>query len=497
MALTDSDGNQYNDMGDYTVQFAQNQSQTQIDKTQRTVSDVLDTYHVSPAFKQGVFYNINAESAWDPYSRQVDQPKWGGEAHYSHGLLQEGGGDTRPLFDYAISKGKQWTDPETQMRYAFEQNPQGKAFLQKYGQSGDWREVASEFAKGYLRPREDLLQSRIRDIYGEKSQPPRITVTPNNYPDFANAHIDREHDVPLMAAGLMDNDGNVYGTAIDRRIPHYMTLDDESGKGPVTINSGQFVHGHEMTEIKEMERNLLSKGMKSSEAYTKAHTQTATPSEQAAVQQWARSQGRDPDKIWTNYQKFWSEQLGNVEKHEPVKVHPDTYLHPYDGHKWQTAMEKGSGRTIEDHPRELGMALPEEKMKEPRQEVIDKYKNEPGEIEDRREDVKGRAQTFDQIDRGEPMKRTQDEVWKDYEYYLRGMRMNQPAEDYVEGARRAGGLYNAIGGNEPLGNITKPSNIFRDYNVYRYEHPPYRNQPKPGSTAKPPEEKKKKRPPTS
>jgi hypothetical protein len=365
MPLTDSEGTQYQDMADYKIQSVQQQQQSRTQGYQKSVSDTLDTYHVSPAFKQGIYYNINAESGWNPYNRHEDQPKFGGEAHYSHGLFQEGGSDTQPLMDYAIGKGKQWTDPSVQTQYVFEGNPKGQEFLKKYGQSQDWREVAAGFAKDYLKPREDYLQDRIRNIYGEKG-PPRITVTPSNYPDFNNAHIDREHDVPLLAGGLMDNGGNVYGTALDRRIPHYMNLDDESGKGPITIDSAQFVHQHEMDEIQDMEKLIHGQSYGSAQAYTQSHNQVATPREQAAVQKYATAQGRDPDKIWANYQKFWKEQLGSIEKSEPVKVHPDMYLHPYDGHKYQTAMEEGAKRSIEEHPKskemdELGKGLSKDK----------------------------------------------------------------------------------------------------------------------------------------
>jgi len=317
---------------DLSTKYAQDNKRQD---TQKTVSDVLESYHVSPAFKQGIGYNINAESGWDPYNRHVDQPRFGGEAHYSHGLLQEGGSDVRPLFDYAISKGKQWTDPEVQMRYAFEQNPKGKAFLEKYGQSQDWREVAAGFAKDYLNPKKEYLESRIADIYGR----PHIDVT-KPYPKFNEATIDRTTDVPLLAGGLQSKDGTTYGTAIDRNIPHYHTIDG------LTFDTGEFVHHHEMEEIKDMEGKTLASEPTSAAAYLKSHNEIATPAEEQQVKAFAESKGKDPEKFWASYQQFWKDQLSNIKDKVPEKVHPDLYLHPYDGHPMQQAVESLAGRTI-------------------------------------------------------------------------------------------------------------------------------------------------------
>jgi hypothetical protein len=57
----------------------------------RTVADEWRKAGMSEAGVAGLMANINEESRFDPTLRHADQPRWGGEAHFAHGLYQEGG----------------------------------------------------------------------------------------------------------------------------------------------------------------------------------------------------------------------------------------------------------------------------------------------------------------------------------------------------------------------------------------------------------------------
>lgn len=48
---------------------------------------------MSPTGTAGVLANIGEESSFDPTLRHADQPHYGGEAHFAHGLYQEGGAE--------------------------------------------------------------------------------------------------------------------------------------------------------------------------------------------------------------------------------------------------------------------------------------------------------------------------------------------------------------------------------------------------------------------
>jgi hypothetical protein len=61
----------------------------------------------------GVFANVGDESGFNPNLRHPDQPHYGGEAHYAHGLYQEGGAEWN---NYAAWIAKEhpdgnWRDP--------------------------------------------------------------------------------------------------------------------------------------------------------------------------------------------------------------------------------------------------------------------------------------------------------------------------------------------------------------------------------------------------
>lgn len=145
-------------------------------------------------------------------------------------------------------------------------------------------------------------------------------------------HIDRSHDVPLGAAALDKGDGVSYGTAVDRRVPHAVTIDG------VTFDPAVPVHAHEQAEHPHMERILISKAPNPDtgkpytelEAYHKAHDESGTPADKEWIYNLAKENGRDPEEFFKTYQSLWSNWVKQAQAQDPELVHPHTYTKPYD-----------------------------------------------------------------------------------------------------------------------------------------------------------------------
>jgi hypothetical protein len=116
----------------------------------------------------GILYNIGQESSFNPTLRHPDQPAFGGEAHYAHGLFQEGGDEYNMM---AAHMGNQnLYDPLVQTRYVVGRlkgeigNPQYGDVMRSLQAAKTPEEAAKIFARGYLKPADQYLASRISDI---------------------------------------------------------------------------------------------------------------------------------------------------------------------------------------------------------------------------------------------------------------------------------------------------------------------------------------------
>jgi hypothetical protein len=367
MTISWDNGDQHSDWMDYHLdQETKVAENTQRQQLEDTVTSTLKERGASDSTIAAFKYHIGNESSWNPNLRHTDQhdPRWRGtEAEFAHGLLSEGGPEWEPMYKYAQKHNTSWNDPRTQINYAVD-NLQSRGLWDRM-QGGTKEQAATTMLNEYLRPgeryrvaREQAIQSGRMDTdpFGDKgagSMPylnketgrPHMTVTPSRYPTYENAVIDHEHDVPLIAGGLMNDDGEVIGSTYSRLLPRYANIMGH------TQDMFEGVHYHEMAEIDEMERNLLPSGMPSAQAYKQAHDGVATPTEENWVRDRAKKLGEDPDKFWAAYQDHWKNMAKITENAKPEKVHPNLYLHPYDGHKFQADVEKLSGRTIANHPK--------------------------------------------------------------------------------------------------------------------------------------------------
>ena len=119
----------------------------------------------------GILYNVNQESAFNPTLRHPDQPRFGGEAHYAHGLFQEGGDEWNTWDAHMKARGAaNWQDPVEQARFVAGRlkgdigNRQYANVLAALQNAKSKEEAAKIFASGYLKPAARYLSSRIGSI---------------------------------------------------------------------------------------------------------------------------------------------------------------------------------------------------------------------------------------------------------------------------------------------------------------------------------------------
>ena len=104
----------------------------------------------------GVLGNIQQESGFNPTLRHPDQPKFSGEAHYAHGLYQEGGTEWNNYSDW-LSKnypGRSWTDPKLQTEFLVQnlQKNYPKVWQRLNDPNLSAEQKALAFQTGYLKP---------------------------------------------------------------------------------------------------------------------------------------------------------------------------------------------------------------------------------------------------------------------------------------------------------------------------------------------------------
>jgi hypothetical protein len=170
----------------------------------RVAAGALRAGGMSEKMIAGIFANISDESAFNPNLRHPDQPRYGGEAHFAHGLYQEGGAEWN---NYAAWIAKNhpdgnWRDPKLQSEFL--------AYRMKTGYPRTWQkmmnarspgEAAATFVNEYLKPAAGYRASRmskyLRGVPGVEAytgkedaaqvpsspptaadQPPRATLTP-------------------------------------------------------------------------------------------------------------------------------------------------------------------------------------------------------------------------------------------------------------------------------------------------------------------------------
>jgi Phage tail lysozyme/Chaperone of endosialidase len=150
-----------------TQEFPEN-----LNPRQTVVKATVDTWRaagMSDNGVRGVLANQQDESRFDPTLRHPDQPRFGGEAHYAHGLFQEGGGEWNNYAKWLQNNhpGADWRDPTLQNQFT--------AWNLKTNYPGTWErmnaaktpeEAAQIFLHEYEKPAAQYAAER-HDRYGK------------------------------------------------------------------------------------------------------------------------------------------------------------------------------------------------------------------------------------------------------------------------------------------------------------------------------------------
>jgi hypothetical protein len=140
----------------------------------RTTSGVRSTMEavaarggMTPAAIGGMERNVKDESNFNYNLRVPDQPKFSGEAHYAHGLFQEGGAEWNNMVKWINDKypGSDWRDPKLQTEYVVErmQDPSRADYNRTFANMNaapNSGVAADQFLRGYLKPAAQHLETR-------------------------------------------------------------------------------------------------------------------------------------------------------------------------------------------------------------------------------------------------------------------------------------------------------------------------------------------------
>jgi hypothetical protein len=112
----------------------------------------------------GVLANVKDESNFDSTLRHPDQPHWGGEAHFAHGLYQEGGQEWNNYANWLRNThpGADWRDPKLQSEFTAQNLKNNYPQVwDKMANAKTKEEAAQAFVSGYLKPAAHFENARL------------------------------------------------------------------------------------------------------------------------------------------------------------------------------------------------------------------------------------------------------------------------------------------------------------------------------------------------
>lgn len=141
-------------------------------------------------------------------------------------------------------------------------------------------------------------------ITGDEQASEKPTGALNAHGGYDPTLVDRTHHVPLVASALTDDEGTMYGMAIDHRIPENQDYE-------------KHLWDHEAFENEYM-NHLTKIGYNSQDAYHKAHD-WSTARESAAVQAEYGEQGLE------DYKQHWRDASSIAKEPTDAERHPDAH----------------------------------------------------------------------------------------------------------------------------------------------------------------------------
>ncbi len=133
-----------------------------------SIRDELSAAGMSDNAIRGVMANVKDESGFDPTLRHPDQPNFGGEAHFAHGLYQEGGAEWNNYQKWIDENhaGADWRDPKLQTQFLAKNLKENYPTVWKTMNEGTPEEAAQAFVSGYLKPAAQYESAR-RNQYSQ------------------------------------------------------------------------------------------------------------------------------------------------------------------------------------------------------------------------------------------------------------------------------------------------------------------------------------------
>ena len=143
-----------------------------------TMEAVASRGGMTPTAIAGLQRNVRDESGFNPNLRHPDQPNFSGEAHYAHGLYQEGGDEWNNYVKWLDQKapGSDWRDPKLQTQFLMDrmQDPSRPDYNRTFAgmnAAPNSGVAADQFLRGYLKPAPQHLAARSAEyLRGEGDQ---------------------------------------------------------------------------------------------------------------------------------------------------------------------------------------------------------------------------------------------------------------------------------------------------------------------------------------
>jgi Phage tail lysozyme len=128
----------------------------------RVIADAWRKEGMSESGIAGILANVRSESNFNPTLRHADQPHFGGEAHFAHGLYQEGGTEWNHYASWLQKNypGANWQDPKLQSEFAAWNLKANYPRVWAQMNQGNAGQAAAAYIRGYLKPAAGFMAAR-------------------------------------------------------------------------------------------------------------------------------------------------------------------------------------------------------------------------------------------------------------------------------------------------------------------------------------------------
>lgn len=156
-------------------------------------------------------------------------------------------------------------------------------------------------------------------------------------------NVDHAHHVPLVATALTKDGQNMYGMAVDHRVP--LEMEFNGSKHDIT----PFLYAHENAELPVM-HDLVKGGMDAKSAYGLAHDKVANPTEAAGRFAYAAKNGLDPEEFNQAYYSHIKQASETAREPSDKDRHPDGHTTKYGLDEAEGAYKVAENDSVGKYP---------------------------------------------------------------------------------------------------------------------------------------------------